>query len=310
MKFVALETGTSEVAKYGDTLRKLGHEVASIRYDIPGLADQTLIAKIREQSPQCVVYIGSRWGIVPSPACLSRINEKIAPSVLICSDAGDAPWHDMLRQYDQSGCFTLHVAIDGSTKWPGSDHHMTALTPVDSADYLTPPRPHALRNVIAGFAGNAGGGGASVRTNTLTQLLSTASIEVRTRSPLPFTYKGYADYLCNVRISLNVAQTGTEASMHVKGRIVESGWAGCCVLESKGSPTASWFTPGTDYLEYGSATEAAQMIAELRENPMLTESYGLALRAKIEAEHTIEKFWTRVFERMGIGEKQHAGTAA
>ncbi len=310
MRATFLETGTSEVRRYADSLERLKYgPVTHLRYDVPGLSDSELLRKVAETKPDFICYIGQRWGQTPSTSCLTRMS-TIAPTMHLCSDAGDTPWHDMLRQYQESGCFTVQVAIDGSVKWPYAAQNITALTPVDDADFTIPPRIHAERNVGATFAGNAGGGDNSVRTQTLVALLQTNTIEVRTRSPLPFTYRGYCDYLANCRISLNIANTGTEQSLHVKGRVLESGLAGCCLLETKGAPTSKWFTPGTDYLEYSSVAEAKEMIDELRDKPQATQSYGDALRAKIMASHTPEKFWGRVFDRIGltVGEKEDETT--
>jgi hypothetical protein len=101
-------------------------------------------------------------------------------------------------------------------------------------------------------------------------------------------------------MSLNIAWSGTEATLQVKGRVVESALAGCCLLETKGAPTKDWFTPGVDYLEYGDQFEAEQIIRRLQNEPEATQAMGQALRAKVLNNHTPEKFWNRIFERIGL----------
>lgn len=305
MKSLFLLTSSSEVLKYVDTLRNLNlGEVGHLVYDHPGASDAVLYAKVKEFAPDLVVYIGARWGQQPAIATLARITEKIAPHVHICSDAADIPWHDLLREYHNAGAFTLQVAIDGSLKWPLAGTQMTALTPVDAGPYPVSPRPHAERTIICGYGGNQGGGGASKRTQILTALLTERVLDLRIRSALPFTYEAYASYLAGLRISLNTAFTGTEMAMHVKGRVLESALAGACLLETKGSPTAHWFRPGLDYLEYDSPQEAAQIIRHLSNEPEATQAMALSLRARVLAEHTPAKFWARIFERIGLNVSQ------
>lgn len=300
MRSLFLLTSTSEVLKYVDTLRnlKLG-EVAHLTYDIQGGSESMLFGKIREWKPDLIVYVGSLFGMQPSIATLARMNE-IAPSVHICSDAADIPWHDRLREYHAAGAFSLQVAIDGSHKWPLAATQMTALTPVDAGPYPTTPKPHAERAIACGYGGNQGGGGGSKRTQILTALLSERILDLRIRSALPFTYEAYAAYLAGLRMSLNTAFTGTEVTMHVKGRVLESALAGACLLETKGSPTSYWFRPGLDYLEYDSPQEAAQIIRRMAHEEEATHAMAESLRARVLAEHSPRMFWARIFERLGI----------
>lgn len=298
MKLLVLLTGTNETLKYAESLEMFG-PVSTLQYDVSGRSDQLLFDKAKEAAPDFIAYIGSRWGYQPTISTLSRINEKLAPMVHICSDAADQPWWDLLREYHQCGAFSLQIAIDGSTQWPTSDANLTLLTPINPA-LFGEPIPHAQRAVKFGYAGNAGGGPASQRTVLLTELLRQRVLDLRIRSNLPYTYEAMCDYLENCRISLNIAYTGTESTTHVKGRVIESGLAGCCLLETKGSPVSKWFTPGVDYLEYSSADEAVTLMRELIDHPEVTQAMGLALRAKILAEHTPTKFWAKIFNRVGV----------
>ncbi len=298
MRSLVLKTQTNETDKYAQSLEIFG-PVDTLVYDIIERSDQSLYNKANEVAPDFIAYIGSRWGHQPSIATLARINETIAPMVHICSDAADNPWWDLLRAYHLGGAFKVQVAIDGSTKWPCSDANMTLLTPIDPT-LFGEPLPHSERAIKFGYAGNPGGGPASQRTILLSELLRQRVLDLRIRSNLPHTYEAMCDYLGNCRISLNIAYTGTEVTTHVKGRVIESGLAGCCLLETKGSPVSKWFTPGVDYLEYESADEAVKLMRELIDNPDRTQAMGLALRAKVLAEHTPEKFWAKIFNRVGV----------
>lgn len=299
MKALFLLTGTNETVKYADSLGGLGHEIDHLRYDVPTLTDEHLYAQIKERAPDLIVYIGSRWGKMPSPSVLSSIAHRIAPSVHICSDAGDPPWHDLLREYHTTSAFTLQVAIDGSHKWPLSNVGMTALTPVDP-QFFGEPVPHEKRNVICGYAGNPGAG-VGQRTNILSDLLGRRVIDqLHIRSNLPHTNEMYNRFLGHCRMSVNIAYTGTEAGLHVKGRVLESALAGALLLETRGAPTSYWFRAGLDYLEYGSPEEAQDIVKRLTHEPEATQAMALSLRARVLAEHSPRQFWERIFDRIGL----------
>lgn len=303
MKSLVLSTSTNETTKYSDSLKPFG-EVKLLAYDQLGHSEPMMMARAKEFGPDMIVYIGSRWGMMPSQAALARLNSSVAPMVHICSDAADPPWWSLLQEYHYAGCFTLQVAIDGSRKWPLSDSQMTALTPVDPSTFASFPIPHVDRSIACGFAGNQGSGNGSKRTGMLSALLSVNPvgrfIDVRARTNLPYTYESYCDYLCKCRMSLNIAWSGTEATCQVKGRVVESGLAGACLLETKGAPTSDWFRPGLDYLEYEDQFEAERIIRQLQNEPEATQAIGESLRARVLAEHSPAKFWGRIFERIGL----------
>lgn len=300
MRAVFLETSTSEVKKYGDGFRSLGLDAVSIQYDAAATTDGSIYEKVAAEKPQLIVYIGGLFGRQPSTEILSRMNSGIAPTVHICSDAADSPWWPKLQEYHYAGAFSLQVAIDGSRKWPLAASQMTALTPVDPASFAHGARPHSERTVFCGFAGNTGGGPASLRTQLLIALLEKRLIDCRVRSPLPFTYDGYCDYLSKCRVSLNISYSGTETAKQVKGRVLESALAGACLLETGGSPTSDWFQPGVDYIEYNDAGHAEQIMVRLKNEPEEVEAMGQRLRARVLAEHSLLAFWTRIAQRVGV----------
>jgi len=299
MRSLFLVTGTNEVLKYMDSLANLKYgPCEAMPYDAPGLGDEILYGRVKEWNPDLIVYIGSRWGKQPSISTLARMNTNIAPSVHICSDAADPPWHDLIREYHTCGAFSVQVAIDGSHKWPTADSNMTALTPVDPALFPKTLLPHSERTIECGYAGNAGGGPASKRTVLLGELLRHRVLDLRIRSNLPYTYEAFCVYLTKLRMSLNIAFTGTESTMHVKGRVLESALAGAMLLETKGSPTSYWFRPGVDYLEYGSVAEALDLIQHI--DTAASQAVADSLRRRVLSEHSPEAFWQRIFERIGI----------
>lgn len=301
MHSLFLSTSSNETDKYAESIRILHYgDVSMVRYDPLDSSDQVIWGKIKEKSPDFVVYVGSRWGKQPSISCLSQINAKVAPMIHLCSDAADQPWFDLLRDYHAAGCFALQVAIDGSQRWPLAGSQMTALTPVDPASFPHGHRPHKERGIAAGYGGNAGGGVGTRRTDILSALLSEKAIDMRARTNLPHTYDAYCDFLQNCRMSVNTAHTGTEAAMHVKGRVIESGLAGALLLETKGAPTSYWFRPGIDYLEYESPADCAAIIKRLAHEPEKTQSIAMSLRQRVLDYHTPAHFWKRILDRVGL----------
>lgn len=303
MKSLVLSTSSNETTKYSDSLRNLGlGEVELIAYDPVDRSEQTMYDMTKESAPDFIVYIGTRWGKQPSIATLAKINSTIAPMIHLCSDAADFPWHDLLREYHEKGAFTLQVAIDGSPKWPGASSGLTLLTPVDPVTFPDIPQPHSVRGVHCGFAGNGGSGQGSQRTAILSGLLKQKAIGLRIRSDLPHTYESYCDYLASCRLSLNIAYSGTEQALQVKGRVIESALACACLLETKGAPTSEWFKPGEDYFEYGSIEEAAGIIKRLMFEPEQSEMMATRLRNKVLANHTPKHFWNAILDRIGFKE--------
>lgn len=298
MRSTWLITGTNELQKYVQSLANLGVETTSVIYDAPGTPDSLIVSKVKETKPDLIVYIGSRWGQQPSFACLTKL-AQMCPSIHLCSDAADRPWHDHLRDYDTHGCFTLQVAIDGNDKWPGAERGITCLTPVDPALFPR-PKPHAQRGIVCGYAGNPGAGPGSVRTAVLVELLKAKVIDMRARTNLPYTYESFCDFLANCRMSLNVAYSGSEKALQVKGRVLESALAGALLLESRGSPTSRWFKPGVEYLEYGTPEEVVGIIRRLEREPELTQQMGEALRKRVLEEHHPRVFWTKIYDKLGL----------
>lgn len=298
LKATFLSTSTSETTKYMESIRTLGMEADILRYDLPGGTEAAIYAQAVACKPDALVYIGSAFGPQISTRVLAKLNHEVAPMVHLCSDAADQPWHPLLMEYHYGGAFSLQVAIDGNKNWPLHDSQMTALTPVDPSHFRM-ANDHALRPLGCGFAGNPGGEG-SFRRHIVSELMFHNAVAVRMRSDMAETYQGYCDFLMQCRLSLNVALTGTQTSKQVKGRVIESAYAGCCLLEQEGAPTSDWFEPGVDYLEYRKVDDCEVLIRELMTDPARTQEIGDRLRRKVLARHTPQHFWGRIMERIGV----------
>ena len=315
MRTLFIHTESNEIPKYVESLASLGHEtgVYMFRHAVHGAApvniDPEVLHHVQGFEPELIVYVGACGRCTkPSPKLFKKLNNEVAPCVLICSDAADesSPWWKELFEYDAHDAFRVMVAIDGNSNWPFHDRHLTALTPISPSWYPNPKR-HSERTIKLGFAGNVG------RVYTLKNgrkvgrkmILDQLPIQLRQRDGTTMdseaaaqSYQGCVDFMLNTRIMPNFSDTGSFEHHHVKGRVVEAGLAGCLLLEPTTSPAKDWFEPGVDYIEYGGIADLKETIRRYIDDPDETEKFGFRLREKVLAEHTPAKFWGRVMERI------------
>ena len=321
MKALFITTETNETPKYPESFACVnGNEVRHIIFHhraIPGVLggealNNMLIDEAKDYKPDVIIYLGACAGNIPSVKTFAKLNSEFAPTVLMCSDAADvvSPWTYLLSQYDKAKAFSCVVAIDGNRNWEFSDRHLTLLTPIDPARYPSPPIPHAERKIPFGFAGNMGSfkamknGLPAGRRNLIAQM-SVYGLQCRQRDdsfdpnlPHSESYQGCCDFIAQTRIMPNFCETGSYERHHVKGRVVEVGLAGTMLLEQINSPAHKWFEKDVDYIEFRDTRHAKTIVAQYRDKPDETQKFGDRLRAKMMAEHTPEKFWGKVMERV------------
>lgn len=303
MRALFLSTSSNETQKYSDSLACLNlGPVSTMVYDTPDTTDANLFGRCKDISPDVIVYIGSRWGPQPATSTLAQINNLVAPMVHLCSDAADPPWWDLLREYHGAGAFAVTVAIDGNSNWPLHDSQLTLLTPIDPKNFSLVPRPHAERQWAAAYAGNPGGT-QSARRGILHEFAFRNLLRFRMRDGGMETYPDYCRFVEDTRLMLNIPYSGTESAMQVKGRVVEVGMGGGCLLEVADSPTGRWFQPRSEsepgeFLAYETVEEAVGLIEWAAANPEEVEAMGLRLRERVLAEHSPKVFWGKVLARV------------
>ena len=225
-----------------------------ITFDHNGLDNGWLLVdRAREIKPDVIFYIGACNAPGNPKAATFRELRTIAPLVNVVSDAADRPWHIPLKRYAEQGCFDLQVAIDGAHDAP-LDH--STLTPVDIRVFES--IPDGPRDIRCGFSGSVGR--FNPRAEIVTPLEMLGGLTVRKRSG-DGGYSDHAAFLKRCRMLLNVSFTGSGDRHHIKGRALEAGWAGCCLLEHKDSIIARWL-PSDCYLTYSDVREAARIIAD------------------------------------------------
>ncbi len=224
---------------------------AHITFDPQGIRNSWfLLEAARELQPDVIFYIGAHKAPGnPKAKDLAEI-KRVAPFINLCSDAVDKPWHPVLQGYANRECFDLQVAIDGAKNSPAG---LATLTPVD-------PRPFdrsATKDIRCGFSGTVGRWNA--RSEIVLALKWFGGLTVRERGG---AYEEHTRFMSRCKMILNISRSGTGHADHIKGRVMEAGFAGCCLLESGGSPIGEWF-PDDCYFMYDSPIEASKLIAGL-----------------------------------------------
>ncbi len=260
-------------------------------FDVWGKPDDKNILQVaRDAAPDVIFYVGGNIGSgLPSYETL-RILRTIAPSVHLCWDATDAPWHSALSIYKREGCFNLQVAMDGGTNSPVD---MATLTPIDPRPY----RKSVIRFRRCAFAGQNvaervtyGQSYQHPRWHVLTPLVKRGLVEYRERNDGP--YSDYAAYIMGCQILLNISHTGTGKAHHVKVRVVEAGFAGCALLEMKDAPTTDWIPKELLFLY--TTTEEAAVVIQSTEIADKASALGVYVRENYNPQRIYESILVRL----------------
>jgi len=278
------------------SLQAIGHEVHIRQYDmLPSDRHMELVDEARLLRPDFIVFIGSVPEFHPGPVLSHDVLRRfrdIAPSVHMCNDAADEPWWKWLQLYDRLECFSLQVNIDGAFDTPIStfkNRGLTLLTPVDHRVF----RPRAKRPILMSLVG---GHGHSQRGQIVGELIVRKMLSFF-EGPTGRSYKEMADILCGSKFVFNHSMTGSAQRHHVKGRVIEAGFAGAALIEYKNSPTASWFNPGFEYFYYEDANDIAGILAM---PDTLVSKVAKNFHNKVIREHHPRVFWDKVLTKAGV----------
>lgn len=300
MKILVLRTHSVDCGNKIMSLECLGHEVYVMRYDDrPHDRHVELVDEALALRPDAIVYIGAIEQFHDCRPVLSVDNLKklrdIAPTIHICGDASDFPWWPWLEKYEKADCFAVQVSIDGNFDTPLASfpNGMVKLTPTSPKAFRI--RSWQNRDIQAGFAGGLGHG----ERAGLVHYFAAMHSPVQWR-PNFASYEELGDFMGRCKISVNHAMNGTGDKFHVKGRVVEAGFAVSCLLERANPHTAKWFKPGIEYVEYENVQHANEMLKYLCEEDEMVRNMANALFARVWIEHHPKKFWLDVFAKAGV----------
>jgi Glycosyl transferases group 1 len=279
-----LTTGTPNNEIFWRSLECVnGWKVTPHCYDgLPYERHHELIEFAKELDPDVIIKVGALDPIhrVPNPDTLSHIKD-VAPFVLLCGDVSDKSWWPVLDLYKVEGCFHLIVGMDGH-EYPGV---ISKLTPVDMRPYMQ--KPWEERSVFIGCNGGSGW------QNEIKQRLGAVTPGV-----VPFNVM--ASFMCDCKVIVNEPKNGSGNCDHVKGRVIETGFAGACLLERKNDATARWFRPGIEYVEYADIADGVAKLQWLREHEDEAREIARCLHLRVNAEHHPIVFWGDVLARVGV----------
>jgi hypothetical protein len=294
MKVLCLITWTDCENKHR-SLSCVGHEVHVHQYDDrPHDRHGELIDVARDLRPDFIVMVGAveqyHGRPVLRPDTLCRMRE-VAPTVLMCNDAGDPPWWPTLEDYYNAGSFSLYVSIDGSkenpiAKWPNG---LLALTPTDFLPFK--PRPWGERDIRLGMVGGMG------HRNGMIEQMMSRGMDFR-EGPSGRTYDEFAEILCRTKVTFCYGITGSMQRFHVKGRVVEAGLAGSVLLDVETTPTRDWFEPDVEYIPYRDPDDAVAKINALSDEQL--RAMADRFHRKVVEEHHPAAFWNKVIARLGL----------
>ena len=248
MKALFVTTGTVDTINHIAAWESVHGMAPVVSFETGGFPNHDeIVASAKRHSPEVIFYIGAVNG--SGLPCVHTFRElrSIAPLVNLCSDAADVPWHPVLEYYRKQECFDLQVGIDGVMESPVD---LVTLTPVD-------PRPfegEVRRDILCGFSGSVGYHGG--RATLIRKLHMWNLVEIRKRRG---PYKDHVDFMKRCKSTINAAHTGTGRFRHIKGRVLEAGWAGCALIENATSPIARWF-PADCYTSFRDIDDAAKII--------------------------------------------------
>lgn len=262
-------------------------EISHVKYDHLRIRnDWQLLEAAQNFKPDVIFYIGANEGQGVPRADTLREARKIAPMINLCSDAADIPWHKTLEYYKKHECFDLQVSIDGAKQAPVD---YATLTPVDHSMFKK-----AKKDIRCGFSGTVG------RYNKRSEIVNSlewfGGLTVRKRDK----EKGYTSHIRfmeRCQLFLNISFTGTGMAHHIKGRVIETGLAGCVLLEHKDSPIQEWFSEGC-YISYTHPKEIKEIIEDIDDKTI--ESVSAKLSAEVRTLYTPQKIYGGMLHEIGM----------
>ena len=289
-----LSTKTSDCLNHVSAWESAFGKAEHVTFNHEGIRnDHVLIEATRAAKPDIIFYIGAMKGLGNPRAETYQELRRIAPTVNFCSDAADTPWHPVLATYARLKCFDLQVSIDGAAEAPVD---FTTLTPVDPRPFDIEVNNELRKDIRFGFSGSVG------RWNGRSEIVKSlewfGGLTVRHRQSGD-TYHDHARFMRRCRVILNISATGSGRRNHIKGRVLEAGWAGCALLESEGSPIGNWF-PSDCYLTYRDPKEAADIVRDIDDATI--DRYAKRLSEEVRTRFHPKIIYTDILKRaMGSG---------
>lgn len=281
-----------------DSLLELNeYEVEIFHYNRIVPSDSAILDAADRFNPDIVIYTGTAGGPeLPSPKTLARLRAKYGRSVFLSGDVGDPPWWPYIDEYRQHKCFDLYVNFDGNDNWPKQGSDYTALSPIAPSFFKGGARPHVERGIEFGFCGTyARDNPQDPRRLVLDPLRRRMGLAMKPWSPVYRTYHSVGEFLCNVKLTVNMPWSGSGQVTQVKARVFEAGLAGCCLLDHMDSQARHWYAAGEDYEVYESPEDAVEKARRLLAEPERMQEMATKLRKAVHA-RPARDFWKKIVD--------------
>lgn len=300
MKALALITYTDCENKWR-SIEAAGHEVRVETYDNrPHDQHRELCDVAREYKPDFIMLVGAVEHCHGRPCPQNDVLlelQSIAPSVLMCNDAADPPWWPTLENYMRHDCFSLIVSIDGRLDTPlmGYKRALHRLTPIDHRPFHV--KPWEERGTTLGMIGGNGGGD---RGQIIDRLCGGGLLNYIGGSSGPGgrAYDEFAGIMCDFKSAYVHPATGSGQSAHVKGRVIEAGFAGACVFDRTDSPTRQWFHAGVEFIQYDNVEHLECLLRDVTDDQR--REIAARFHAKVTEQHHPRVFWRNVLKRIEV----------
>lgn len=218
--------------------------------------------------------------------------------IFYCCEASNPDWWPKLDAIKDA--VDLIVNVDGNDAYKGA---FTTLAIYGRNAYRV-EKSFGSRPMPAGFCGGWDPNGPTLRSQLLRHFdrekVRLGAYPLFVNYPFienPGTYQLYADFLKNTKFVVNASGSAGDKSHHVKGRVLEAGMAGCCLLEDNKSPIGNWFSEDC-YFKYNEPWDCEMLIRELLDSPE-AERRALNLAKEVREKYNPEKLWQQIFERCG-----------
>ena len=247
--------------------------------------DWKAVESVRSLNPDVVFYIGANIGPYALKWTALKEIRVISKIVNLCSDAADRPWHNVLFVYKKHECFDLQVSLDGSRP---ESIGLASLTPVDASVF----EGESNRDIRCGFSGSSGGR----RSEIINALSWFGNLTVRHREAND-GYENHVKFMKRCSMVLNTSWTGSGMAHHVKGRVLEAGWAGCALLEYHESPIREWF-PEDCYFIWKDAKEAANIIKDASDEEISRRAKRLS--EEVRNRFTAKSIYGEILRKLNV----------
>lgn len=297
-RFLYLHPGTMQVAPHVGSLYQISDSTCTVNsfdFFVPE-PDEAILHQALHYDRTHVIWLGVCGGpYEPCPGTFRTLRNHGIKTIALIPEASHPDWDRLIQRFHGADSFDLIVNLDGNKNWNDRGKGLTTLAIFDQRPYENVGTISRVHDV--GFCGGSGGPG------TMRERLISHLKHVGLLTEFPFnetrgTYQSYADFMMSCKIIVNAAGSAGDRSKHVKGRVIEAGLAGCCLLEEAGSPIHEWFSYNC-FFTYDSPEDCEKQIRVLLNyHPDGITRRAEALSREVRTKYSPRVLWDQVLANL------------